>query len=178
MKNRALKIFLGYIGAIGLVDTYRQYSQLLLARNYSKSVNKPLLNLSCGNSTFGDVNADIVPRSVENFVLFSPTESLPFEDNEFGAVYSSHTLEHSEDPEFLLAELNRVADRVYLVLPDFWALPVLHPSHHKIPLNQYGDKWIKNPFYTPRFSSLTRQNFHGNDLVKFLYRITQRKEDS
>ena len=44
-------------------------------------------------------------------------KSLPFKDKEFDFVIASHVLEHVEDPEFFIKELERVAVKGYIELP-------------------------------------------------------------
>ncbi|OFX81171.1 MAG: hypothetical protein A2X20_06710 [Bacteroidetes bacterium GWE2_40_15] len=44
-------------------------------------------------------------------------ENLPFKDNEFDYVISTHVLEHAEDPELFLKEMFRVAKRGYIETP-------------------------------------------------------------
>jgi len=88
------------------------------ARIYAASVNRPTLNYGCGNTDFGDINVDIVPRPVSHFILVKPSPAhLPFPSKYFGAVICSHVKEHVPDPEALETELERVADRVFMVVP-------------------------------------------------------------
>jgi len=100
------------------------------AYEYARSVNKRVLNAGCGSMPpFGDVNLDIVPRSVPNFVLGN-IEDMPFEDKEFGACVASHVLEHVGNPEKALKECHRVADRVWIIEPPLWDVGTwLTPTH-------------------------------------------------
>nr|MDO8113226.1 methyltransferase domain-containing protein [Candidatus Sigynarchaeota archaeon] len=148
-----------YLGAILVEDTIKRQANLDAARTYAKNAGKPLLNLSCGNTSFGDTNADIVPRPVPNFVLNEPNARLPFQDKQFGACYCAHTLEHTDDPEQLKIELERVSERVFIVLPPVWAISCYVPSHKWV----YCGKWFKNPFYNPNYNP--KQIFSGNPLV-------------
>jgi SAM-dependent methyltransferase len=107
------------------------------ARIFAAYVSKPILNYGCGDTDFGDVNVDIVPRSVSNFVLIKPSPAhLPFPSKHFGAVICSHVKEHVPDPEALEMELERVADRVYMVVPSpifIWTW--LWPEHRWVFIN-------------------------------------------
>ncbi len=121
------------------------------ALRYARSVNKPILNYGCGQYFWyaikhSDVNADIVPRDVPNFMLVEPdTRKLPFPDKYFSCAFVSHVIEHVENPDALLAELNRVADRVYIITPKPIFLQTwLNPSHKWVFI---GEKKIKHPFY-------------------------------
>ena len=44
-------------------------------------------------------------------------KKLPFKDKEFDFVIASHVLEHVEDPQFFIKELERVAAKGYIELP-------------------------------------------------------------
>ncbi len=127
------------------------YTGLLFrsARKRAQLARKPLLNVGCKAVYTGlsDVNLDIVPRDVPNFTLGDVQDMGMFEDKQFAAAFASHVLEHVPDPEAALRELNRVADRVYIVTP----LPIfpwtwLHPEHRWI---IWGTRvWCKNPLYS------------------------------
>lgn len=102
------------------------------ARAYCTSVGKQLLNVGCGNNPrfIGDVNLDSVPCILPNFIQHDLNTVLPFTDKQFGAVIDFHVLEHVNDPQFVLSELNRVADRVYVVVPQpYQLLSWINPDH-------------------------------------------------
>ncbi len=92
------------------------------------------LNICCGDTDGGGVNADIVAQDVANFVLIPDIYRLPFKDGEFEHVLCSHTIEHVDDPDAFWAELNRVGKDVTLVLPPLWDLAAA--------LNIFEHKWI------------------------------------
>lgn len=85
------------------------------------------LNISCGKTDGGGVNADIVRHiDVPNFVLVDDIYNLPFGDKQFDTVLCSHTIEHVDDPSRFWEELRRVGKEVTLVIPplwDLWAMP-------------------------------------------------------
>jgi ubiquinone/menaquinone biosynthesis C-methylase UbiE len=57
------------------------------------------------------------PKGYSNFVKAS-AEHLPFRDNSFIEVYSSHLLEHLDNPDKALAEMKRVSKKtVRIILP-------------------------------------------------------------
>jgi len=125
------------VGAIGaswlfgrLVQRGEKERAFREAYEYARSVKKPVLNAGCGVlPPFGDVNLDVVPRHVPNFVLGN-IEDMPFGDKEFGACVASHVLEHTDDPERALRECHRVADRVWVVAPPLWDVGTwLTPTH-------------------------------------------------
>ncbi len=81
------------------------------------------LNICCGTTDGGGVNADIVRHAdVPNFVAIDDIYRLPFADGEFDSVLCSHTIEHVEDPEQFDRELRRVGRRVTYILPPLWDL--------------------------------------------------------
>lgn len=105
------------------------------ARKYARSRNKPVLDFGCGISPRGDYNVDVVPRNTTNFKLIHSFEKpkLPFPDKFFASALCSHVLEHTSNPEHTLKELNRVAERVYVITP--------HPMFWRTWLHG-GHKWI------------------------------------
>jgi len=100
------------------------------ASRYAHARGKKVLNAGCGSlPPYGDVNLDVTPLPVPNFVLGN-IEDMPFEDKEFGACVASHVLEHTDDPKRALRECHRVADRVWLILPPWWDVGTwLTPTH-------------------------------------------------
>jgi SAM-dependent methyltransferase len=100
------------------------------AREYADKVGKPMINIGCGETDWGDVNVDIVPRNVKGFMQLDVSKPMPFKDKEFGSALASHILEHLEDPDSALAEWHRIADRVYVLVPSLWnAWSWLTPEH-------------------------------------------------
>jgi SAM-dependent methyltransferase len=106
------------------------------ARAYSDSVGKPMLNVGSGggsfwtsvfkSTTYGDVNIDLsAPKGSPcgpDTVCWGDAQDLSkYPDKYFGAVLATHILEHVEDPQKALSEWHRVADRVYVVVPKWWA---------------------------------------------------------
>ena len=81
------------------------------------------LDVGCKEKPKGKINVDIVDYSetVKNFVLANG-ENLPFESNSFWSVYSSHAIEHTNNPSKFLSELIRVSKQyVILKCPYFYA---------------------------------------------------------
>lgn len=116
------------------------------ARRFANARGKPLLNVGCGTrassirstvlgpTLWGDVNCDINAPTACVDGNRQPCQcdihSLPYPDKFFGAVIASHVLEHVDDPASALRELHRVADRVYAIVPSWWAPHTwLHPGH-------------------------------------------------
>ena len=108
------------------------------ARAVADSLNKPLLNAGCGITYWraimeSDLNMDVVPRDVPNFVLGSVEDMSMFYDKQFGAVYCSHVLEHVSDLAGAKAELERVADYQFVITPSpFFLSSWLLPRHKRV----------------------------------------------
>ncbi len=131
----------------GEVRNKRQQYQA--ARAYAQARNKPLLVVGgpWGNKPWrrilnmpahanGDVCLDIDPKAIggcDNGVVATVIQ-MPFGDKRFGAVFSSHVLEHLpniKDARAALSELSRVAESAFLVYPSRrsiigWVMP----GHH------------------------------------------------
>ena len=102
----------------------------MLKRTTLKSVNQLLkenlnwntLDIGCGYTANKNVKviADIKNLSdfykSKKFVLIKDRK-LPFKDKEFDFVISSHVIEHVEDFEFFLSELERISNKGYIELP-------------------------------------------------------------
>jgi ubiquinone/menaquinone biosynthesis C-methylase UbiE len=115
------------------------------ARAAADARGKPMLNIGAGtpNSSLssmlfgpmlvGDVNMDVASNeavcTIEN-VCYGDIETIPFDDKQFGSCFASHVLEHTDNPDLALQEMNRVADEVFVVVPP-WYCPHtwLHPGH-------------------------------------------------
>lgn len=79
------------------------------------------LNICCGNTDGGGINADIVKhKEVPNFRLIKDIYNLPFKTGQFSNVLCSHTIEHVEYPKLFFRELKRVGERVTLVIPPLY----------------------------------------------------------
>lgn len=99
-----------------------------------------LLVIGCGHAAFGDVNIDLFigdktqckydwdPKKVRNFVLADAC-NLPFKENAFDYVYSSHVLEHLPNPLQAVQEMRRVCGKkTFLILPSQF-LESFCPAH-------------------------------------------------
>jgi 2-polyprenyl-3-methyl-5-hydroxy-6-metoxy-1,4-benzoquinol methylase len=68
-----------------------------------------ILNLGCGNSTYGDIRCDIV-RTLSSTHVCDATR-LPFQNATFNEVFESNLLEHLPNPATHLLEVARVLKR-------------------------------------------------------------------
>lgn len=99
------------------------YISYRVIKNYHGKKRQWDLNICCGKTNFGKVNADIIcHKEVPNFVLIKDIYNLPFRDGQFEMVFCSHTIEHVDDPEKFRKELERVGNEVIYLLPPLWDL--------------------------------------------------------
>lgn len=151
--------------AVALVTVYLILAHFVsyeLGKNRILKRQKWDLNICCGKTDGGGVNADIVQhKELPGFRQVDSIYNLPFEDGEFESVLCSHTIEHVEDPEKFYAELQRVGRSVTLVVPPLydlgavlnimehkWIFITFRKEHHKLP------GFVKLPFadsYQKRF---------------------------
>lgn len=138
---------LAYAAGAYVVDVvWRPAKVAKLARAAAAARGKPLLNVGAGTegssarvallgpTGWGDANCDLNSdnrsQARSTPVAHCDAHRLPYRDKEFGAVIASHILEHVDDPKAALAELRRVADEVFVVVPKWWAPHTwLHPGH-------------------------------------------------
>jgi len=126
-----------------------------------------ILEIGCGEGTKLDIicnhkskgtGVDISPIAIKKAILQYPQykfiqadgEKLPFDDNKFDLVYSAFTLEHTQNPEKVIKEMIRVAQKgAYLSL--------LAPN--------YGAPFRKSPCFRGHRIIRIVQGF-WNDLIK------------
>jgi hypothetical protein len=94
------------------------------------------LNICCGNTDVGSVNADIVQHrpDIPNFIKIENIYRLPFSNLQFERVLCSHTLEHVDDPVRFDHELRRIGKSVHYVVPPLWDIAAV--------CNLLEHKWI------------------------------------
>jgi len=111
------------------------------------------LNICCGKTDGGGVNADIAQhQDLPRFVHIEDIYNLPFPDHAFEHVLCSHTIEHVDEPQEFFAELQRVGQSVTLVVPPLydiaavlnilehkWIFLTFRKAHHRLP------RYIKAP---------------------------------
>ena len=100
----------------------RRTSIKFVNNTLSKNGNWKIADIGCGYSANknASVIADIQDLSNfyknKNFIKISG-KKLPFKDKEFDFVIASHVIEHVEDFEFFVKELERISPRGYIELP-------------------------------------------------------------
>ena len=104
------------------------------------------LNIRCGRTDAGGVNADIVRHADMPWLVIVDVYPLPFRDGAFDSVLCSHTLEHVDDPDAFYRELGRVGRSVTVMVPPLWDVSAalnllehrwlfvtLRKEHHALP---------------------------------------------
>ena len=87
-----------------------------------KNPNWKVLDIGCGYSAH--INASVICdiQDLSNFYkdkefIKLNDKTLPFKDKEFDFVIASHVIEHVEDVEYFIKELERVSSKGYIELP-------------------------------------------------------------
>ena len=100
----------------------RRTSINFVNKTLEKNPSWKVLDIGCGYraNKNASVIADIQDFSNfykdRNFIKINE-KKLPFKDNEFDFVIASHVIEHVEDFEFFVKELERISPRGYIELP-------------------------------------------------------------
>ena len=81
-----------------------------------------ILDIGCGYNAnkFANVICDVqdLSKYYPNKIFVRLVEKkLPFKDNEFDFVVASHVMEHVDDVEFFIGELERISKQGYIELP-------------------------------------------------------------
>jgi SAM-dependent methyltransferase len=92
------------------------------------------LNICCGRTDGGGVNADIAAHDRLPNLVIVDVYHLPFRDGHFDTVLCSHTVEHVANPSRFFDELTRVGREVTIVIPPPWDLSAV--------LNVFEHRWI------------------------------------
>jgi len=150
----------------------------------SKNSNWKILDVGCGYraNKFATVISDVQDLSGyynnRNFIRVSSKE-LPFKNKEFDFVIASHVIEHVEDFEFFIKELERVSNKGYIELPTRLGDNIVfeNKSDHIwwFKFNDHEDKIIASkkkqfidPFITVSMAKLLEKMFRES-LVMELY---------
>ena len=98
--------------------TSKKYIENLLSQKNEWKI----LDIGCGYSAnnYATTICDVQDLSNfykdKNFVILENND-LPFKDNQFDFVISSHVMEHVKDLEYFIKEIQRVSKRGYIELP-------------------------------------------------------------
>lgn len=172
----AFGLFLALVAWQGVVllrqshDRDRKYEA---ATTFAATVGKPLLvaggplGVTWGRRFtklmahgYGDVCFDIDRRAFDGCPcgVIADIRHIPFSDKSFGAAFASHVLEHLPsvaDAEKALAELDRVAEAVFIAYPYKWSIMAwLIPSHHLWVWQKDGRTYLKQRQFPKLWSRL------------------------
>ena len=100
----------------------KRSSKKFIEETLSSKPDWNILDIGCGYNAnkFANVICDVqnLSNHYANKKFIKLTDiKLPFKDNEFDFVIASHVMEHVEDVEFFIKELERVSKKGYIELP-------------------------------------------------------------
>lgn len=158
-------------------------------------VSKKILNVGCGNESFGTHFVDIYPSRNEVFKCDMNKDRLPFSNEYFDVVYSKNLFEHLTNIEHALSEMKRVLKKKgeLILITDyahFWGYAVgkthlggyenrrkmskdkhyllVNEHHLKNWLEKFGFRIKKIEFIESDFSNV---GFFKKLVIKFVNRI-------
>jgi len=99
------------------------------------------LDIGCGKAKTCQINVDI-NRQVKPTVVCD-AQHLPFKNNVFQYIYSSHVIEHLTNPALMLKEINRVATPNAIIILKFPTEPYASNTKYYLKLLIYN---FCNPF--------------------------------
>tara|TARA_B110001454_G_scaffold10483_1_gene9837 strand:+ start:98 stop:742 length:645 start_codon:yes stop_codon:yes gene_type:complete len=100
----------------------KRTSKIFIEETLSANPSWKILDIGCGYNAnkYANVICDVQNLSNQykdkKFVQLTE-KKLPFENNEFDFVISSHVMEHVEDLDFFIKELERISSKGYIELP-------------------------------------------------------------
>ena len=100
----------------------RRTSKTYIENLLSQKKDWKILDIGCGYSAnnYATTICDVQDLSNfyknKNFVILKNND-LPFDDNQFDFVISSHVMEHVKDLKYFIKEIERVSKRGYIELP-------------------------------------------------------------
>ena len=138
-------------------EMFRDANNEYLKKSERKHIDFKMLDVGCGTKPKGDVNIDFFrrgfnpqtgdqiqgefmsPQKIKNFIV-SDAMHLPFKNESFEVVFSSHTIEHVQNPFLMLREMCRVAKRKAII-----RCPHRRGSGAKMPhhFNYFDENWFK-----------------------------------
>ena len=103
-------------------ELIKRTSKSFIEKTLSLSPNLKILDIGCGYNAnkYANVICDVQDLkshySEKKFVKLED-KKLPFKDKEFDFVIASHVMEHVEDIEYFIKELERISYKGYVELP-------------------------------------------------------------
>jgi len=155
-----MKLIRAYLAWEALWLAHALYERCKLyqdARNAADAAGKPLLVVGSPYGMYGcgDVTLDLNDTGECPNHVTGSVEAIPFPDKHFGAVFCSHVLEHVCHPAQALAELQRVADHVFIAWPRPWRTIAWANKGHTWLMTKKGDEFefkrLRDGGNAPRF---------------------------
>ena len=130
---------------------------------------KRILNLGCGNDTYGTHFIDKYPKRKEIIKLDMDIQKIPFPNNYFDEIFSRNLFEHLTNPGFFLSECRRVLKKggKLTIITDnasYWFFHIPSFSGHYDKVDYSG----KDDYHFALFTSKHLRNF----MKKFNFRIS------
>jgi len=121
-----LRLFLIWFGIGWLLEEQEKTDAEAEARTLAKESQKPIINIGAKQNPFGDVRCDINPECGTTFC--DAHDMSQYRDKEFSVAMLSHVVEHLDDPDRAIAEAQRIADNVIIlvpspIFPQSWLMP-------------------------------------------------------
>ena len=100
----------------------KRTSIFLVNNILSKNINWNILDIGCGYKAHKNATVIADIKDFSNFYknkkfVQIKEKKLPFKDKEFDFVIASHVIEHVDDFEFFIKELERISSKGYIELP-------------------------------------------------------------
>lgn len=99
------------------------------------------LDVGCGpHKKVGYIGIDILPMDGVDFLVDFNKESLPIDNNSVDEIYTSHFLEHVENPVKLMEEFNRILKDggILEIIVPHYTNPYAHHFTHKTYWSSYA----------------------------------------
>ncbi|MFH8093095.1 MAG: methyltransferase domain-containing protein, partial [Candidatus Aenigmatarchaeota archaeon] len=147
-----------------------------------------ILNVGCGNETYGTHFVDLYPSRKEVIKCDVNKQKLPFPSNFFDIVYSKNLFEHLTNPEFALREMKRVLKPKgkLILITDYahsWNFAVgrthlggyekgcKREDRHYLLVNEWHLKnWFEKVGLVPIKTEFIEDDYIGNYLIKKLFK--------
>ena len=152
MENTTWIYILVIIVVLSAILKFTNVLSYTILKNKVLKSRKWDLNICCGKTDGGGINADIVKHTETNkFLLLESIYDIPLENASLDYVFSSHTIEHIDDPKDFYRELERVGKHITILVPPLWDITAA--------FNFLEHKWIFLTFKTrhtklPKFIKL------------------------
>ena len=171
------------------VDEITQEMIAIKAYEYRQSLPNPdklKLNVGCGFRPFtGYINLDY-DEKVHPDIIRNVDIGLPFDDNKFSEVYSSHVIEHINDVFLFMAEIWRVTEKggkVTIICPNGHNMfSSIEPDHKRQISYRYFDRWrpthrsVQNELKQlmgAQFNYISREFINEDKELKFVLEVVK-----